>query len=186
MRSIFNNRVLRSLTIIVALGVVSSFAIHGQSVGLRPGVGIYTEAVGFEGMLEGRFYLPLLEDGPGRMTASVLSGYSFVSVEEARKSGFILGAGVGYDVRLEPQNIYLTPGIIVGAEFSRFQEAIVESETAPLIMTHVEAGYEFEFALRVGLQTGLKMLFYTGEEGSNERSFVIGPSIRYFFGGSEE
>ena len=156
---------------------------NAQSVGIRPGVAAYAEHAGFEVLVEGRFRLPLLEAGPGSIAASAFLGYSRVSVDEARKDGFIVAAGAGYEIPFGPAGLSVAPGIAGGVEFSHFTEAATDSEIAPMLLPYVQAGYRFEFGLSVGLQTGLKMLFYTGEAGTTERSLVIGPVLYYAFGG---
>lgn len=167
---------------IIAILLTLGSLVHAQTVGVRPGIGFYTDAVGFEGLLEGRFDLPFFEEGPGQITASAFLGYSYVSVDEASKSGVMLGAGTGYEFRFDPDAIYFKPGLIVGAEFSEFQDVAVESNAAVMLFPYVEGGYEFDFNLSVGLQAGLKNLIYTGEGGAAERSISLGPVVHYTFG----
>ncbi len=168
---------MTTLAVLLLLGGI----VHAQTVGVRPGVGVYTGAVGFEGLAEGRFHLPVLEDGPGRITAAGFLGYSYVSVDESSKSGVILGAGSGYEVRFGPDGVYGAPGVILGAEFSQFEGAMVDSEAAIMLLPYLEAGYEFDFNLSAGLQLGLKNLIYTGDEGAVERSMTVGPVLHYTF-----
>lgn len=165
----------------VAILFFLATAVYTQTVGVRPGVGLYEEAVGFEGLVEGRFNLPFFEDGPGTITASALLGYSYVSVDDASKNGVMLAAGSGYEIRFNPEEIYANPGLILGTEFSQFEGAELESEVAILLQPYVEAGYEFDFNISAGVQAGFKNLLYFGDEASSERSITLGPVVHYRF-----
>lgn len=179
------NKAIRKICVraIIVLFLLGGSALHSQTLGARPGVAFYSGAAGFEGLLEGRFAVPLFEDGPGEITTSAFIGYSHVGVEEARKSGLMLGAGLGYRFGLGLEGVYGAPGLIFGAEFSQFEETAVESDVALMLIPYLETGYEFDFNLSVGLQLGLKSLLYTGEDGAAERSFILGPVVHYSFGG---
>ncbi len=178
-------RAIRRLTICTAgafLFLVVAVPAHPQSIGIRPGVAAYAEQVGFEMMVEGRFRVPLFERGPGSLTASALLGYSRASVDTARKDGFMVAAATGYEIPLGAAGLAVAPGFAAGVEFSQFTEAQTENEVAPMLFPYAEVVYRFDFGLAVGLQTGLKMLFYGGETGGSERSLVLGPVISYAFG----
>lgn len=166
---------------ILVLLLVGS-GLYGQSIGARPGVAFYSDTVGFEGLLEGRFDVPLFEDGPGQITGSAFIGYSYNRLEEASKGGLMLGVGGGYEIGLGLDGLYTTPGLITGVEFSQFEEATLESGIAIMLIPYVETGYEFDFNLSVGLQTGLKNLIYTGENGASERSMTVGLVVHYTLG----
>lgn len=93
-----------------------------------------------------------------------------------------IAGGAGHEVPVGPPGLYIAPGVIGGVEFSQFTGAVTESEIAPMVLPYAEAGYRFDFGLTVGLQTGLKMLFYIGAAGAAERSMVAGPVVSYTFG----
>ncbi|MFP4644042.1 MAG: hypothetical protein ACLFM0_06790 [Spirochaetales bacterium] len=170
----------RALIVILLL---VGFGLHAQTIGVRPGIAFYTGTAGFEGLLEGRFDLPFFEDGPGQFTTSAFLGYSYVDAGGLSTNGFMLGAGGGYEVNPGPEEVYTTPGLITGVEFSQFNESVLENEAAIMLVPYIEAGYEFDFNLSAGLQLGLKNLFYVGEYGAAERSITLGPVVHYTFGG---
>lgn len=177
--------VMRILVLVLVLGGVHR-AVADVRVGLLPAVTIYSGAVGFDGTVHGEWAPPAVTEVIPGLGFLAVAGYSFISQSDVTTQGILLGAGVGYRYEFAGDlPLSISGGLLGGVQFTFFDgdDLTTDSEVPILLLPHLEVAYGITDRIEVGVWSGLKILFYDSDaDDPMERSFSVGPRVRYRFG----